>query len=788
VSIWTRQHQSLAHRADANARASGLGAEAEKSRISLEEQVLLAGLEQPHIKTATESVPLNGIPTPTREVLLQAVLENVEKRRAYIYDNQQGIIIAGGERLAELYGYSHDEIMDMQGGWLSLIHPADMPHVQESTGRLVAAKCEVASVQMRVACKDGHWEWIQHDWRALTRDETGRMQRGIGIVQIITPMAMANQALSNEAALNALCRMLVEEWVEGIFLLDSAWEIVYANQGALEKLGYTQEELFGRPLQKVIHIEVARRHPPYMPRSEQKLVQRATQTRKDGVCLPVEINLRRLTGERLLVTTRDITDQLAFEDAARRQTAYYRGLFENNPSGVAVFDSDFQITEVNPALRNMLAYTDRQLIQKNLAYILDADSQLDLDTWRSLSAQEEKISTDAEVTLRRRDGRLLNAHAALTLMSDARVSGCRGILILTDISARRMAEEELARQFQLNNTLLRESAAMIGMVDREGRIVKVNPAVEMTSGYSAGELVGKLIWESGLVDEEEVPKVRARLQRLLDGEPRVTAMSRGRTKSGELRVLHVHNTAMRDACGEVEHFIITAIDMTEQQRLQHHLMEAVEQEQARIGHDLHDSVGQILTGIGVMTEMLQARLSGAEREEAGRIHELAREAIHQVRQLSRSMSPAAVQHRDLTASLLLLADTVRTSLRRNCECHLDPQVQVTDPACSGHLFRIAQEAVNNAIRHGNPSLVTLSLWRDDAGNGFLEVFNDGTPFDCKSGSEGIGMSVMNYRASLIHADVSLSCPVGGGVKVTCKFPLPPVGKKSPQTKTKRQKP
>jgi signal transduction histidine kinase len=116
---------------------------------------------------------------------------------------------------------------------------------------------------------------------------------------------------------------------------------------------------------------------------------------------------------------------------------------------------------------------------------------------------------------------------------------------------------------------------------------------------------------------------------------------------------------------------------------------------------------------------------------------------------------------------------------------LAPDIRVSEYSKASHLFRLAQEAVNNAIRHGNPSVVTIILKRDDAHHAVLEIYNDGSSFDCRSGSgfEGIGLRVMNYRASLIHADLSVTCPPEGGVRVACRFPFSAESKKLPRTKT-----
>jgi PAS domain S-box-containing protein len=389
-----------------------------------------------------------------------------------------------------------------------------------------------------------------------------------------------------------------------------------------------------------------------------------------------------------------------------------------------------------------------------------------------------------EITLRRRDGRPVIAHAVLTITSDDTAEGVFGMLILMDITAKRNSQLELARQHQFNEKLIREAAALIILLDRHAKIVMVNPAVEIVTKFKSKDLVGKTLWQCGLLDKAEIPNAKQRMKEIVDGAERVAGVARARTKSGDLCILQIQNTATRFEDGSVENVIITAIDITEQHRLQQHLMEAVEQEQARIGHDLHDGVGQLLTGIGTLAESLQSELQGRQKEEAKRIYQLIRETIHQVRQLSHTMSPMSVQNRDLSASLLLLADSVRTNFRRQCQTDLASDIHVTDTHVAGHLFRIAQESVNNAIRHGAPKEIRISLRREGLKEAVLEIFNDGEPFDCKPGStvEGIGLRVMKHRAGLIQANLQVSCPSAGGVLVNCRFPLASI--KSPQPKRK----
>lgn len=722
------------------------------------------------------------------EPLLAALLPNTQ-RAFYVFDRVANTVVAGEEEVLKLFGYGVEEVRARQGSWFALVHPDDLAESRRLTDELAAGRAQCVTLQMRIARKGGGWDWVQHDWRSYARDESGLMLSVVGHLQLVTEMVMANQALHNEAALNSLCRMLVDEWVENTFLMDSTWNIIYVNAAAARNLGYPREQLQGRPLWEFAKGDSRRKglRAPRMPRSQQRLVLRVHHMRRDGSLYPAEMTVRRLADDRLLALSRDVTQQQEQDQATRRQMAYYKGLFENNPSGVVVFDSTLRITGSNPALRRMLGYTDRILLRMNLEGLLATESRSIADQWRAAADDGAKQLGGMELVLRRRDGRPLNVHAALTMVPADGEASFQGIAIFTDISARVKAEEDLARQSEFNEIIVRESAAMIGIADKQGRLLKVNPAVERISGYTSDELVGRLAWESVLVESDDFGRARESIRELLEGVPRITAMCRIRTKSGESRDIEVHSTTTHDSEGQVERIIITALDVTEQQRLQQQLIQVVEQEQARIGHDLHDGVGQILTGIGTLTEALQHDLQGPTQADAAHIYRLVQQAIQQVRQLSHNMSPAAVQNRELGQSLLLLGETIRTNFRRNCSCSIDHKIKIADSVVAAHLFRIAQESVNNAIRHGNPSLITIVLRRDGAEHAVMEISNDGKSLEGRrKSSHGMGIQVMNYRANLIHADLRIHSAADRGVCVTCRFVLNKASKHSQLNPTKHK--
>lgn len=711
--------------------------------------------------------------------LLSHLIEGATERMTYIYDLASESFVCSGDAFFRYLGFTSEDLMEMPHTWRSFIHPEDLEGVQINASEM---RSGVSSSRIRILSKNGRWEWIKNDWRLLSRNANQDSGRVIGIAQIITRLALTNQALVNEAALTSLHRTLAEEWVEAIFLVDQSGSILYASQQSQVSTGYSLEELIQRPFDWLFKTPLKTE----MGRGVTKSIQRNWLLRQDGRTYPVEITTRSFAGNRLLISTRDITEQIESERKSNQQTAHYKALFENTPCGVATFDASFEFVEVNQKLRLMLGYSENECYHKPIEDIVAPECLPTVTEWKRQIGDRtvDFYGETIEISLRRRDGQAIIAQAVMTIMSNDRAEGVYGMLILMDITAKRNSQLELARQHQFNEKLIREAAALIILLDRHAKIVMVNPAVELVTQFTSQELVGKTLWQCGLLDKAEIPTAKQRMKEIVDGAERVAGVARARTKSGELCILQIQNTATRFEDGAVENVIITGIDITEQHRLQQHLMEAVEQEQARIGHDLHDGVGQLLTGIGTLAESLQADLQGRQKEEAGRIYQLIRETIHQVRQLSHTMSPMSVQNRDLSASLLLLADSVRTNFRRQCETDLASDIPITDTHVAGHLFRIAQESVNNAIRHGGPKQVRISLRRDGSKEAVLEIFNDGSPFDCKPGSpsEGIGLRVMKHRAGLIHAHLRVTCPLTGGVLVSCRFPL--ASPKSPQPKRK----
>jgi PAS domain S-box-containing protein len=337
-----------------------------------------------------------------------------------------------------------------------------------------------------------------------------------------------------------------------------------------------------------------------------------------------------------------------------------------------------------------------------------------------------------------------------------------------DVDEHKQAEMMYLRELRFNETLVDHTSAIIVLLDRQGNMVHVNQATVDIMGFSREELLGKTPWAVGIMSQEEKVRAIERLQSLLKGgsnPPREAILT---DKKGQDHLFSLSSISTRSADGSIDRIIVTGTDLTERSRLQKELLNVSEQEQARIGHNLHDGVGQTLTGVAALMSALEFELGEDHHDSVARIRELVGEAIQEVRRMSHGLSPSAVKNRGLEGALKLLADTIQINHRTSCHFLMDPGIAIDDLEKETHVYRIAQEACNNAIRHGKPTKITISLRLLTDRECVLKIENDGSRLR-KSPDAGIGLQIMEYRANLIGGSLNITSKAKRGVTVTCRF-------------------
>jgi signal transduction histidine kinase len=225
-------------------------------------------------------------------------------------------------------------------------------------------------------------------------------------------------------------------------------------------------------------------------------------------------------------------------------------------------------------------------------------------------------------------------------------------------------------------------------------------------------------------------------------------------------------------CGPNE-LLAVVRDVSEQRLLEKEVLEITNREQTRIGQDLHDGLGQHLTGITFLTRALENRLlaqSLPEAEEAAEIGRLVLQALSQTRNLARGLFPVELESSGLSAALRELGTTVEGMFPVSCKLNCDEQIQLSDRIVQTHLFRLAQEAVNNSVKHGKAKNVQITLAKE-GDKCVLSVSDDGVGFPQHSEVKlkGLGVRIMNYRAQKIGGELLVEPANPTGTIVKCTF-------------------
>ena len=208
----------------------------------------------------------------------------------------------------------------------------------------------------------------------------------------------------------------------------------------------------------------------------------------------------------------------------------------------------------------------------------------------------------------------------------------------------------------------------------------------------------------------------------------------------------------------------------ERVQLEREVLEASERERRRIGHELHDGLGQRLTAASLALNALH----DLAPEPTARVAEISRSlrgAIAETRHLSHGLAPVPLEEHGLTDALAEMAESTgrEGAIRVIFEC--PEPIRITKPEAGIHLFRIAQEAVHNALKHATPGEIRIGLERHgDALQ--LEVEDDGTGLpEPLRPSAGIGLRVMHHRAELLGGTLEIGASPAGGTLVRCRCPL-----------------
>ena len=463
--------------------------------------------------------------------------------------------------------------------------------------------------------------------------------------------------------------------------------------------------------------------------------------------------------------------------------AKYRALLEQIPAVVFMAYLDRGISEayVSPQIEAALGYSREEWLEDPVRWYRHIHPD-DKQRW-SLEAADMFLSGKplrSSYRVIARDGRAIWFHCDARMMrrEDGRPWFIHGVAF--DISDMKRIEEQLQDERNFVSAILDTVGALVVVLDSEGRILRFNPACELTTGYSMDEVQGKCVWDLFL-SPEEADRFRAIFEMLRTDLLPQDYQSCWATRHGDQRLIAWTSTLLPGSGDTANYIIATGIDITERKHLEKAILDVSAREQRRIGQDLHDGLGQHLTGIAFMAKVHEARLAEQKRgeaEDAAKIVKLVNEAINKTRELARGLLPVVSDSQGLMSALQMWASEVEDLFGVSCRFQCETPVLINDDAMATHLYHIAQEAVNNAIKHGAPQKLLIHLSAEQ-GRGTLFIKDDGRGIaENPRSTQGMGLHIMNYRAAMIGGTLEVRRDPARGTIVTCVFPMKDGGEQS----------
>ena len=339
---------------------------------------------------------------------------------------------------------------------------------------------------------------------------------------------------------------------------------------------------------------------------------------------------------------------------------------------------------------------------------------------------------------------------------------------ISDLAARKHAEEALRRSEHNLTGFFNQAPIGLVWLSAGGTILRVNQAQLDLLGYSAPDYLGRSFLEFCV----EPSQGHELLERLAAKETVRNFRMTRRCKDGTIRHMLVDAVSLSSE----DEFLYSSVflrDITDRVKLEREILEASERESQRIAQDLHDGLGQLLAGTAHMANTLHRDLAAKSRPEARqleRILKLIYEAIAQARSLSRGLHPVESESNGLMVALESLAARTKSLFQITCRFTCKQPVLIADNAVATHLYRIAQEAVSNAIRHGKPGRIEISLSKTPE-QITLTIKDDGPGMPARSRrSAGMGLRIMRSRAGMMSGSLAIENQADGGVAVVCTVP------------------
>ena len=546
--------------------------------------------------------------------------------------------------------------------------------------------------------------------------------------------------------------------------------------------------------------------------------------RADGTLFDAEISLNLLNVDHqpvVLAILRDIVEFKKAEEARQDSEQMFRSIVENSHSGIFTVDEEFHVTYANDMVSLMLGRSNDQIVGHNFREFIDEESLgIVIDNYLRRQRGEtppsryefnivhssgEKRRVEVSSTIMRDTagrlktvGQVLDiterkqAEAALRqAQEDLESRVVERTAELTDANAlleqeiaRRERSEQALRRSELKYRHLVESGNTIIMeMDTSGRVMSFNQFARRFFGFEEAEIVGKSVLGT-IVPPRDADNTD--LEDMIENiihYPEAYRLNENENmkKDGERVWVVWTNQPVYDESGNLREILCVGIDRTEQKRSEEILarqawQQAAVEERNRLARDLHDAVSQTLFSASIIAEVLP-KIWDRNPDEGHRrleeVRQLTRGALAEMRTLLFELRPAALAEAELGYLLHQLGESVTGRARLPVNITVNGEYEIPGEVKIA-FYRIAQEALNNIVKHSGATLAEVALERAE-GRFRLSIADNGRGFDPAEASSGsLGMGIMRERAAGVGGAIAVHSALGEGTEIKVTWPDRPV--------------
>lgn len=549
----------------------------------------------------------------------------------------------------------------------------------------------------------------------------------------------------------------------------------YASPSHTAVLGYDPEYIVGKSVAAFIHHDdtecvMNRLREAFEKELLPKIEYRFRHANGQYMWLETTTSFLKENSERMssiITSTRDITQRKEMEDSLHISEEMFSKAFHSAPvvSMITRF-SDGCYVDINETFCKTFGYARNEVIGHTLR---------DLNIWKYPDDRREIVQLlkkygsfkNREYILRHKSGRNIEATCSAEIINIGEEKYIIGIA--TDITKKKELARALSLSEEIYRTVFENTGTAMAIIEEDTTISLANNELCQLTGFTREEITGKMSWTEFVHEDyhEKMLEMHA-LRRLIFTAPRNYEFLM-KTRDGKPR--HIYTTV--SLIPGTTKSVASYMDITEHKMMEREIVTMENSCWQQLGRDLHDGIGQYLTGISFLSRSLCTKLQKkniGEAREAGIITGLINESIQATKNIIRGLAPVDLDSGGMSVALQRLAERVSHMYGIYCEFINLAQYDFEDSIIATNVYYIVVEAVNNAVKHSRASRITITL-KKSCGRIEIRVKDNGTGIlNNMTGFDGRGLKLMKFRANMIRAHFDIQSVANKGTEIVCLLP------------------